>query len=99
MTLKKARLVVLGLLILGIIVGILGLLIFDDGTQGLKACTTAATVLLIAALMACGLWCRCPHCKKRLFRDVLKMKVCPGCSRDFETGEKKELPKKSFWKF
>ncbi|MFR3291127.1 MAG: hypothetical protein ACLTSG_13290 [Lachnospiraceae bacterium] len=26
-------------------------------------------------------WCRCPHCGRRLFYKMFQLKVCPGCKR------------------
>ena len=100
MTLKKAKLLVLCLLVLGALVGIVALFVFEDGSEGLDVCTKIAAGLLIAGILACGIWCRCPYCGKRLFRNVFRLKVCPSCNRDLETGEISPVPqKKNRWGF
>lgn len=33
------------------------------------------------------LWCRCPHCGRRVTRGVLLASVCPGCGGNLLTGE------------
>jgi len=45
-------------------------------------------VLCIITLYIIIRYCRCPHCGKRIFLGVLKVKTCPACHRDLETGKK-----------
>lgn len=33
-------------------------------------------------------YCRCPYCGKHILVGVLKVKACPACRRNLETGKK-----------
>ena len=45
-------------------------------------------VFCICAVYVVVRYCRCPHCGKRIFLGVLKVKTCPACHRDLESGRK-----------
>ena len=45
-------------------------------------------VLCLCAVYVVVRYCRCPHCGKRIFLGVLKVKTCPACHRDLESGRK-----------
>ena len=46
----------------------------------------AAIALAVLGLGCLFLYCRCPYCGAHLFKGLYKMKFCPSCRRDFETG-------------
>ncbi len=76
------------MMVLAILICVLGIITFKEGSSEMKICMAAAVVCMVAGLAACYLWCRCPHCGSRLFRKVMSLKACPHCGRDFESGKK-----------
>jgi hypothetical protein len=94
MTFQKGKRAVMVLFGLAIFICVMGLITFEEGSTGMAICVAAAVVCLIGGLVACSLWCRCPHCGSRLFRKVLSLKACPYCGRDFESGKKVQKVKK-----
>ena len=88
MNFKRAKQMVLFLLVIGILVCIFGVLMFEDGDTGLEVCIAIAFVMIIMSLMICGVWCKCPYCNKRLFYKLMRLKACPKCGRDFDSGKK-----------
>lgn len=45
-------------------------------------------ILCIGTMYIIIKYCRCPYCGKRIFLGVLKIKNCPACRRNLETGKK-----------
>ncbi len=88
MSFKKAKTVMTVLLALGAVICVLALITFRDGSPYVNYAIFAAIALIIVAFIICYLWCRCPNCGARIIRNVLKLKACPYCGKDFETGKK-----------
>ncbi len=58
----------------------------DSSMQLLLLAVTFA--LLIITLYVIIKYCRCPYCGKHILLGVLKVKICPACRRNLETGKK-----------
>ena len=88
MTFQKGKTVVTVLLAMAGIICVLALITFEDGSAAATYAIIAAVVLILAAFAACYLWCRCPNCQARIMKNLLKLKACPYCGRDFVSGKK-----------
>lgn len=64
------------------------LLFLPSGTtvQIVGVCLTLG--LIAATLFIMYKYCRCPYCGKHIMMGVLKVKSCPACRRNLESGKK-----------
>ena len=61
--------------------GLLGHFLLEEGTSSYLLAEILTALLFIAGLLIVVVWCRCPHCGRRLFYKMFQLKVCPGCKR------------------
>ena len=63
--------------------------IADGADSAIQFWLLAFTLVLCAATVYIIVrYCRCPYCGKHILVGVLKVKVCPACRRNLETGKK-----------
>lgn len=77
------------LMLISVVLCVLGLTMTGAEMTTIRtAASLTAMVLIIIAVAVVLRYCRCPHCGKRIFFGVAKVKYCPNCRRDLETGKK-----------
>lgn len=81
MKLGTAKVLSMASLLLGLAVGLLGHFLLEEGTSSYLLAEILTALLFIAGLLIVVVWCRCPHCGRRLFYKMFQLKVCPGCKR------------------
>lgn len=81
MKLGTAKILSMASLLLGLAVGLLGHFALEEGTSTYLLVEIITVLLFAAGLLIVVLWCRCPHCGRRLFYKMFQLKVCPGCKR------------------
>ncbi len=59
---------------------------FDVALANMFGLMSGLFFILAAAVIV--VFCKCPHCGKRVFFGMLKYKTCPNCKHDLVTGEK-----------
>ncbi len=92
MKFETAKYTSLGLLIAGLVIGVTGAFLAEEGTF-IYTLVLAVTVALLAAGILVGtIWARCPYCGKRLFINMLKWKSCPKCRHSLYGGNAKARP-------
>jgi len=70
-------------------------LFFNNQYASIRLLLTAGALLLLSAgLIVTLVFCKCPHCGKRIFFGAATVVYCPNCHRNLETG-KKVSPKKA----
>ena len=78
MKLGTAKVLSMASLLLGLAVGLLGHFLLEEGTSSYLLAEILTALLFIAGLLIVVVWCRCPHCGRRLFYKMFQIKVCPG---------------------
>lgn len=77
------------LTVIALVLCILGLTMTGtDMTTIRTAASVTAMILILIAVIIVYTYCRCPYCGKRIFFGVAKVKYCPACRRDLESGKK-----------
>lgn len=77
------------LVLIALVLCVLGLTMTGTEMTTIRtASSLTALILIIIAVVLVVLYCRCPYCGKRIFFGVAKVKYCPDCRRDLETGKK-----------
>ncbi len=74
-------------------------LFFNNQYASIRLLLTAGALLLLSAgLIVTLVFCKCPHCGKRIFFGASRAVYCPKCRRNLETGKKvsKKRVEKSF---
>ena len=94
MSFKQGKTIMTVMLVLAGLICILALFTFEEGSSYATYAIIAAVVLVLLSFGVCWAWCRCPYCQARIVRNVLKLKACPYCGRDFESGKKVQKVKK-----
>ena len=46
------------------------------------------TIIIISNFCVIYKYCRCPYCGKHIMMGALRVKVCPACNRNLQTGKK-----------
>ena len=82
------------LLVLSLVSGAAGLLLYREGTTGQLVCVLLCAALIAAILIIAARDCRCPSCGKRIISGVLVLDTCPRCKRNLYTGDKPKKAKK-----
>ena len=82
------------LLVLSLVSGAAGLLLYREGTTGQLVCVLLCAALIAAILVIAARDCRCPSCGKRIISGVLVLDTCPRCKRNLYTGDKPKKAKK-----
>ena len=90
----RGQKLVRSLLVLALIAGAAGLLLYREGTTGQTVCVLLAAALIAAVLVVAARDCRCPHCGKRIINGVLILDTCPRCKHNLYTGDKPKKAKK-----
>lgn len=94
MDLKTAKTLTLVSMIMSVICAFIGLVGYSSVEQGRVYFAVAAIVLMALSLLCLFAFCRCPWCGHRLSSGLMKLKVCPHCNRDLETGLRVKSKKK-----
>ena len=77
------------LILIALVLCILGLTMTGAELTTIRtAASITALILIIIAVVLVLMYCRCPYCGKRIFFGVSRVKYCPDCRRDLETGKK-----------
>ena len=90
----RAQKLVRYLLVLSLVSGAAGLLLYREGTTGQLVCVLLCAALIAAILVIAARDCRCPSCGKRIISGVLVLDTCPRCKRNLYTGDKPKKAKK-----
>ncbi len=90
----RAQKLVRYLLVLSLVSGAAGLLLYREGTTGQLVCVLLCAALIVAILVVAARGCRCPSCGKRIISGVLVLDTCPRCKRNLYTGDKPKKAKK-----
>ncbi len=90
MSLDTAKKLTTGLLVACVVCCLLSLLLPEADAALRMIIGWAAIVLAVLGVASLILFCRCPYCGAHLFKGLYKMKFCPSCRRDFDTGAKKK---------
>ena len=90
----RAQKLVRYLLVLSLVSGAAGLLLYREGTTGQLVCVLLCAALIAAILVIAARDCRCPSCGKRIISGVLVLDTCPRCKRNLYTGDKPKNAKK-----
>ena len=90
----RAQKLVRYLLVLSLVSGAAGLLLYREGTTGQLVCVLLCAALIAAILIIAARDCRCPSCGKRIISGVLVLDTCPRCKRNLYTGDKPKKAKK-----
>lgn len=94
MKFDKARLVIKGLLLGGIVVCVAALLIQSlNPTLGVYL-TLIGIACVIGSLVFVFTYMKCPYCGKQLFKNCLVVTVCPHCRRHLVAGTKVKSKKR-----
>lgn len=94
MDLKTAKTLTIASMILSVVCAFVGLVGYSGAEQGRIYFAVAAFALMALALICLFGFCRCPWCGKSLSSGLMKLKVCPHCNRDLETGLRAKGKKK-----
>lgn len=94
MKLGTAKILSMASLLLGLAVGLLGHFTLEEGTSTYLLVEIITVLLFAAGLLIVVLWCRCPHCGRRLFYKMFQLKVCPGCKRRLDDKGRYVSPKR-----
>lgn len=94
MDLKTAKMLTVLSMVLSIICAFIGLVGYAGAEQGRMYFAVAALALMALAVLCLFAFCRCPWCGKRLSSGLMKLKICPHCNRDLETGLRAKGKKK-----
>ncbi len=76
------------LLIATIISALVSVLFTPAGGVAQVALVTFTTILIIINFRIIYKYCRCPFCGKHIMMGALRVKVCPACNRNLQTGKK-----------
>ena len=90
MSLGAAKTLTSGLLVGCVVCCLLSLLLTGLPESVRTAIGWAAILLAVLGVACLVLFCRCPYCGAHLFKGLFKMKFCPSCRRDLETGMKQK---------
>ena len=90
----RAQKLVRYLLVLSLVSGAAGLLLYREGTTSQLVCVLLCAALIAAILIIAARDCRCPSCGKRIISGVLGLDTCPRCKRNLYTADKPKKAKK-----
>ena len=65
-----------------------GSLLTPNGSYGQIGLLLLSLLCMVGELGALWMYCRCPHCGKRIMLGALSATVCPRCHRNLATGKK-----------
>ncbi len=83
MNFKRARTLAVILLLIAAFMGCAGSILIP--TIGNKV-AIISVIYIVAAVVVWIIWCRCPHCGKRIFRRFLVAVQCPRCKGELYEG-------------
>lgn len=96
LTFRKARKIILILMILGILAMILAGSFSEPGSALRRVLIWAGLICYLAACVILLIGFKCPACGAPFFKNALFLSECPVCGykfSDFELGKKAPLPK------
>ena len=94
MSFEKTRKTASTMIVIGIVIAVFSLIALPkDSTEYVVGCMAGIAVMAAAVLM-CIAWCKCPHCGRRIFFQVLSVKKCPHCRKDLSKPPKKSRSRK-----
>ncbi len=94
MTFKQAKIVTLTLILLAVALCVVGLVGFEKGSATRDQLGYIAAGAFAVGLVVMFLWCKCPHCGRRIFRGALLAVKCPGCGKALDPKYAKRLGEK-----
>ena len=94
MDLKTAKTLTIVSMVLSVACAVIGLVGYSPENPARTYLAVVAFALMALALIFLLVFCRCPWCGKRISSGLMKLKVCPHCNRDLETGLRAKGKKK-----
>jgi hypothetical protein len=94
MTFKQAKIVTLILVLFAVVLCVVGIVAFEEGSAMRNQLGYIATGAFAVGLVVMFLWCRCPHCGRRIIRGALLAVKCPGCGKALDPRDAKRLDRK-----
>ena len=91
MTFKQAKIVTMVLVLFAVVLCVVGLMGFEEGSAVRNQLGVIASVAFVVGIAVMVLWCKCPHCGRRIIRGALMVKKCPGCGKPLEPKGTKRL--------
>ena len=88
MKFDKAKNLVMFMLVMCIIVCVGSIIANDFSLELANMFGLLSALFFILAIIVIAVFCKCPHCGKRIFLGLFKYKTCPNCRHDLVTGEK-----------
>ncbi|MCF0138214.1 MAG: hypothetical protein HUJ66_07610 [Oscillospiraceae bacterium] len=85
---KAANVVKTGL-VLSVLFALVGFVAEDFNARATYAATLIGMVFFVASIIVAYLYCKCPYCGKHIIMGMFRVKNCPKCHRNLETGKKK----------
>ena len=76
------------LLVAAIIGALASVLLTPGGSVAQLVLVGITTVIIISNFYIIYKYCRCPFCGKHIMMGALRVKVCPACKRNLQTGKK-----------
>ena len=89
MTFEKARKTASTMIIVGIVISLFSMFTLPQGTAEYMIGGLIGVLLMAGAILICFVYCKCPHCGKRIMFQVLAVKKCPHCHKDVLKAPKK----------
>ena len=91
MTFKQAKIVTLILVLFAVVLCVVGIAGFEEGSATRDQLGYVATGAFAVGLVVMLLWCKCPHCGRRIIRGALLAVKCPGCGKALDPKDAKRL--------
>ncbi len=89
MSFEKARKTASTMIIVGIVISLFSMFTLPKGSIEYMLGGIIGILLLGGAIALCAVYCKCPHCGKRILFQVLSVKKCPHCGKDVLKAPKK----------
>ncbi len=92
MKFDKARNLVKFLLAMCVVFCVVGIVTNGSGLGGMSL--LFSTLFLVLSFVIIFVYCRCPHCGKRIYLGLFNAVNCPKCRHNLITGEKSKGKKR-----
>ncbi len=90
MSFKTVKKVAIAGLVLSLAMCLIGVFGMEPGSEQAGSMAIWAVVVLLFTMAVVLKWSRCPWCGELIIVKLFKLKECPHCGRDLETGKKKK---------
>ncbi len=81
MNFEKARKIANTLIPIGMVIAIISVVLLPKDSPAYLSGSLIGIFIIIISISICVIWCKCPHCGKRIFFKVLSIKRCPHCNK------------------